>query len=60
MTKTKNDAIRWVLIAPPNHPSKMNAAIDLIMGDENRSRQIAKQIERDGLAFDAVWEGYLK
>ena len=59
VTKTKNDAIRWVLIAPPNHPSKMNAAIVLITSDDNSSQQIAKQIEKDGLSIDTVWEGYL-
>jgi hypothetical protein len=59
VTKTKNDAIRWVLIAPPNHPSKMNAAIALISSDDNRSQQIAKQIEEDGFSIDTVWEGYL-
>ena len=59
VTKTKNDAIRWVLIAPPNHPSKMNAAIALITSDNNRSQQIAKQIEKGGFSIDTVWEGYL-
>jgi hypothetical protein len=60
VTKTKNDAIRWVLIAPPNHPSKMDAAIALITSDENRSQIIAERIEEDGLPLDPFWEGYLK
>ena len=59
-TATKDDAIRWVLIAPPNHPSKMEAAIELISSNEKRSRNIAKEIEKDGLSIDSTWEEYLK
>lgn len=60
VTCGKDDAIRWVLIAPPNHPSKMKAAIELITSDEKRSRKIAGQIEDDGLSVDSLWEEYLK
>ncbi|MGY5880648.1 MAG: hypothetical protein RTV31_10375 [Candidatus Thorarchaeota archaeon] len=59
-TRGKDDAIRWVLIAPPNHPSKMKAAIELITGDEKRSWRIAGQIKNDGLSVDPLWEEYLK
>jgi len=58
-TQTKNDAIRWVLIAPPEHPNKMDTAIELVNDDSNRSRQIAMQIEEDGLHIHPIWEEYL-
>ena len=59
-TKTINDAIRWVLIAPPNHPNKMKRAIELIKKNKNLSKKIAKNIENDGLPIDSAWEEYLK
>jgi len=58
-TQTKRDAIRWVLIAPPEHPSKMDAAIELVKSNLNRSKQIAMQIEEDGLHIHRTWEEYL-
>jgi len=59
-TSGRDDAIRWVLVAPPNHPSKMKAAISLITSDEERSWKIARQIESDGLSVDSLWDEYLK
>ena len=59
-TKTKDAAIRWVLIAPPNHPIKMDTAIELIKSDKIRCRKIAKQIELDGLSVHPIWEEYLE
>jgi hypothetical protein len=59
-TMTVDDAIRWVLIAPPNHPSKMNRAIELITRHKERSRMIVENIERDELSVDSIWEEYLK
>ena len=59
-TKTKDAAIRWVLSAPPNHPIKMDTAIELIKSDKIRCRKIAKQIELDGLSVHPIWEEYLE
>jgi hypothetical protein len=59
-TATKEDAIRWVLIAPPNHPIKMKAAIELITSNVEYSRKIAEQIKEDRLPVDSSWEEYLK
>ena len=58
-TKTKNDAIRWVLIAPPEHPDKMKIATEMIRNDLIRSQKIAKEIKIDGFSVNPIWEGYL-
>jgi hypothetical protein len=58
-TTTTSDAIRWVLIAPPNHPSKMERAKELIVKYQERSKIIAEEIKNDGLLVDSVWEEYL-
>lgn len=58
-TRTKNDAICCVLIAPPNYSIKMKVSIDLVTSDRNHSREIARQIEADGQSVNPVWEEYL-
>ncbi len=57
-TNSNENTIRLLLIAPPNHPEKMNEAIKIVTKNITRSKRIRFQIERDGLTVDSVWENY--
>ncbi len=57
-TKAKDDAIRWSLIAPPNHPRKMRLVAEFVRKHPEDVRRIKAQIEKEGLKVHPIWEDY--
>ncbi len=55
-TESVNDTIRWALIAPPDHPSKMAKVVKFIHKKPEKVKRIKEQILRDGLSVAKVWE----
>jgi hypothetical protein len=59
-TASVDDALRWVLIAPPDHFLKMAAASNLVNGSSSRVKRVTSEIERDGLSVHPVWRDVLE
>jgi len=57
-TLKKEDALRWSLIAPPNHPRKMKAVVGFVQKHPEDVREIKAQIEKEGLKVHPIWEDY--
>jgi hypothetical protein len=57
-TKTVENAIRWSLIAPPNHPRKMRAVVKFVEARMKYVNRLRNQIVDDGLNIHPVWEEY--
>jgi len=55
-TESVSDTIRWALIAPPDHPSKMAKVVKFIHKKPEKVKRIKEQILRDGLSVAKVWE----
>jgi hypothetical protein len=59
VTASIDDALRWVLVAPPNHPLKMASARNMVVRDLDRARRIATEIKQDGLQVHSSWKSVL-
>ncbi len=57
-SSTKEDTIRWALLAPPNHPEKMEKVVGFLRKHPERVQKVRKGIEEDGLSPSAIWEEY--
>ncbi|MHA2352155.1 MAG: hypothetical protein ACXABX_03455 [Candidatus Thorarchaeota archaeon] len=55
-TASVKDTIRWVLIAPPNHPEKMEMAKGIIQNHQQDVQEIKQNIIDDGLDVHPVWK----
>ncbi|MHA1935925.1 MAG: hypothetical protein ACW97A_11630, partial [Candidatus Thorarchaeota archaeon] len=55
-TKSVYDSIRWMLIAPPNHPEKMEKAVTLVINRPDATKKVIEQITEDGLEAHPVWK----
>ncbi len=51
------NAIRWMLIAPPNHPRKMEVAVKLLSERPYDVMKVKSEMARAGLTVSSVWEG---
>jgi len=52
------DAVRWALLAPPDHPRKMERVVKFIREHPKTVEMVKAKIEADGLHVDPVWEEY--
>lgn len=57
-TKTIKDTIRLLLIAPPNHPRKMESAIKIVKSKPKWVESVKSQMIIDGLDVHESWERY--
>ena len=57
-SSTKEDTIRWALLAPPNHPEKLEKVVEFLRNYPERAQKVRKRIEEDGLSPSAIWEDY--
>ncbi len=57
-TSTVDDTLRWVFIAPPNHPEKMKRAVNLVQDYQTKAQDVKKRIINDGLDIHPSWKEY--
>ena len=55
-TRSVEDAVRWCLISPPNHPRKMIAVTKFLNERPDRASRIRQQIVEEGLVLHPTWE----
>ncbi len=55
-SSTVADTIRWVLIAPPNHPENMKRAVNLVQDYQAKAQDAKKRIIDDGLDIHPSWK----
>jgi len=58
-TSSIADAIKWALIAPPNHPKKMSAVVKFVTENKDSIEKAKEEIQRMGLGVHPTWEGIL-
>ncbi len=57
-TNGVDDAIRWALIAPPNHPRKMDAVVRFVLKHRAKTDIVKREITEDGMKINPLWEEY--
>ncbi|MGY5854765.1 MAG: hypothetical protein RTU92_14445 [Candidatus Thorarchaeota archaeon] len=57
-TKTKDDAMRWSLLSPPNHNRKMAEVVNFVRSNPKRAARIKIEIEKEGLVIHPEWRKY--
>jgi hypothetical protein len=58
-TSSKMDAVKWALIAPPNHPEKMSAVVKFVTENKESVEKAKEEIRQMGQKIHAAWEGIL-
>ncbi|MHA1289405.1 MAG: hypothetical protein ACTSPB_18610, partial [Candidatus Thorarchaeota archaeon] len=57
-TTNIDQAVRWALIAPPNHPEKMEKVVEFVISRSDATTKMKQKLLNEGFEIHSDWEDY--